>query len=114
MSQKERLTIVCEDELYSEVEEVQEREGHDHKSDVGRELLERGVEEWHREHTDYPGSEWITNGVQVAALAVVIGSPVSIALKSGMAYESVGVLAATMAVFLVAHTTGVVWARWNR
>lgn len=113
MSQgKQTLAAKCSDELHDEVEEIREEGGYEHRSDAVRELLDRGVDSWRREHTEYPASEMIANGVRVSAVAVVVGSPVAIALKDGVAYQSVAVLAATMAAFLVAHTAGVVWARW--
>jgi len=99
----DRLTVIQSDEMRERVERVKDEEGFEHDTEVGRELIRRGLDDWEQQRATYPGSEFVERAIEVSAVGFVVGVTVSAITTSGLVLEQTGVLAGVVALFVGVH-----------
>lgn len=105
MASKDFVGFASSEQTIDELDDIEtQHEQFDSRSDVAREMVDRGLRDWREETTEYPGHDLIVEGTRLSALVSILAA--IMAVGDAVSAESVALAGSAMLVFLVAHLTG--------
>lgn len=103
MAERERLTVTYDEEFGERFETAREREDVEHQSDLARDLMRRGLDEWEAEQASYPGSDFIEGAIELSAVGFIVGLVATIITRGSISIGAAMAMAFMVVAALTAH-----------